>query len=238
MDVILPLHSDISKTALQDNLEAKFCIYGLFKNFKDLNRLFIVTNTEVEIDSVNSEGLIDKSRIIYVNKGDDCAQAKDAVIIDKIAAVISAYPDLSEDFLFISDDQLFIKPTYAYEIVPLMRKGITGSGIYRRRVQNTLNRFENPKLMEPHQPNIFNKTMFKKMISEIDYIKEFESVVIYTLYFNYVKEDVFTSCPIYYHVGVEDDKIIPDNCKILAFWNGAFKDTKYRNLIKEKLFSK
>ena len=230
MDVILPLNNNIKATALKDNSEAKLCICGLFKNFTDIDKLYIVTNSFLK-DLPDYEG-----RIVYVSCPDPF-MAKDANIIHKIKYTLENY-EVSDDFLFISDDQVFIRPVSVDEIKPMIRTYITGSPIYKRRVNNTLHRFRDPIMINPHQPMIFNKKLFLQMCAFSNYADRFDSVVIYPLYFNFLREvkklpveTVEETLPYkHYHTLVEPfSGEFPENCKILAYSSDMYLNESFRN---------
>ena len=237
MDVILPLNNNLAKTSLGNGYEAELCVIGVLKYFKGADRVFISSKVRIRIPDEY------KDRVFFVDC-DDPYPAKDANIINKIKTVLDAYPDISDEFLFISDDQIFIRETAPSEILPILKTTVSGTGLYQSRVYNTLNRFKNSVIINPHQPVIFNKKLFIDMCEYSNYDVEFTSVVIYILYYNYILSrgihvEFTNNLSIYrhYHSVIEPYKgdDFPEGSKIIAFSTMTFCNQNFRETLEKYL---
>lgn len=115
---------------------------------------------------------------------------KDANIIEKILAAVNL-PELSENFVFWSDDQLALNNFDAGNLPiscnPRQYKDFDSKKIWHRRMRNTFDYLlkNNIKLncnFDSHVPVTMQKTLFKKIMQDADYTQE-PGYCINTLYY-------------------------------------------------------
>lgn len=183
MDVVIPYRHNESKWA---GNELRYCLRALEKNFKDLGQVIIVGDSLPD--------WIKKDSIAwFVKVGDPLLRNKDGNIINKILYAINQLQEfLSQDFMFLSDDQLFWKETSIEDIdpyyLPLMPTVIRGR--YQWRMKNTMDilksRGKSWFNYESHLPVIYNCKKFVEVMSTFPYDVEGEGITINTAYFNSV----------------------------------------------------
>jgi len=184
IDVVLPL----SGQSIYNNLELRLALRSIAENLINIGMIYVVSD--------HAPDWLQNVRVISFP--DLFAHNKDANIIDKISKACQV-PELSERFLFWSDDQVLLKPVLANDIGPTAeptdaiqhfqqnsvgwRGRMHRTGIKLQRMsKNTIN-------FDAHVPQPMNKTLFKKMLRTVpDYIEDMPGRIngycINTLYFN------------------------------------------------------
>ena len=99
-DVVIPLGI---KSYENNNFEIKVAVASIKKYFKCLNRIIIVS----QIEPIKELG----DDVIWIFQDDIYTHDKDANIIEKVRKAIETIPDLTDDFMMWSDDQLITKDT-------------------------------------------------------------------------------------------------------------------------------
>lgn len=162
--------------------ELRYSIRSVVKNFKDLRNIVIVGTLPDWIQNVKHIPFPDEYKNSDIN------------IIRKLLAVCDD-PEVTENFVNISDDQLIIYPIGAgllkpYTINSDIRRIPTGTKYkndYAKRVLATLETLKKEGLptnmYEGHIPYILNKTTYKNILSKYDFTKG-HGLCGNTLYFN------------------------------------------------------
>jgi hypothetical protein len=142
-----------------------------------------------------------KKDVIHVPCDDPYTHCKDANIIHKLRFACENIPDLSNDFLMISDDQIVTKESSWEDMKPrIVRKysdWVEGKWQKNRKIDfwheclyNTLNLF--PKdiaaFWEPHIWSPINKYKFIEMCEKYNYQKDINCIT-QTLYYNFIGEN-------------------------------------------------
>jgi len=178
MDVIIPLGNGSN----WENKELRYCLRSLEKNFLDLGAIYIVGDKPSWARNVKH---INTPDLYFDNKG--------ATIINK---VISAciHEKVSDNFLFTSDDQCFLKPMHAKDVKPyytydLNKKKINyPNKFWKQCMKNTKWTLRKEKLpcfnYETHTPKVFNKELFVLAMQKYDWVNNLYPT--HSLYFNNV----------------------------------------------------
>lgn len=147
--------------------------------------------------------------VIHVPCDNPFTHIKDANLIYKVEYVIRNIPDLSEDFIFASDDQIVTKESKWEDFSPRTNKkkpykfdakywqsrlenksgdDKNGTYLWRKSMYETLSKFNDPQWFEPHIWSPMNKTKFLEMTEAYDY-KHDTGCIFQTLYYNFAKVD-------------------------------------------------
>jgi len=208
MDVVIP-HNDGSYWNCN---ELRYCLRSLDKNFRSLGEVFIVGHKPKWVKNVK-----------HIDMGDRYPNNKGACIINKI---LTACDDdrVSGNFLFISDDQCFLKSMSATSVKPYYTYDLATSRItYKNKfwrecmvgVKKTLRKAGLPCFnYETHTPKIINKSRFIDTMQLYDWAHILYPT--HTLYFNHT---------------VRTPKNMPANYRV--FFDKEFMDV---GLIKGKSF--
>lgn len=176
MDVVIP-HGTGS---YWDCNELRYCLRSIDKNFRSLGDIYVVGYKPGWLKNVKH---IDALDLYPDNKGASI-----------IAKVLKACNDkrVSGNFLFISDDQCFLKSMSATSIKPYYTYDLSSIriGYSNRRwrecmvnVKRTLRKSRMPCYnYETHAPKIFNKTRFIEVMKKYDW--QNIQYPTHTLYFN------------------------------------------------------
>ena len=218
-DCIMPLGNG----SLWDNLEARIAVASLRKFFPELGRIIIV-GEDPGIDGVE-----------VVRCEEPGAATKDGNIIGKVRRGILAKPDISPDFLLISDDMLITRESHWIDFEPRYVAVWPDDPIWvsermnrtwEQRLLKTLEIFgEGAKFFEPHIMSPIHAFHFRCLSQNIDYMHE-EGVIIKTLYYNYACVD---GKPVFDHALVrEPGQQVPD-VRHVSYSDRAFADANFRN---------
>lgn len=122
----------------------------------------------------------------------------DGNIINKVLTACSI-PEISEDFLFINDDHIFLKPIHVLDIPPFHKGDMSAfpesyfyNNAWRQRLAATRDILLKNNLsalhFDCHTPILFNKKLFPDVIRRFDYQKGF-GYTMKSLYGNLVYPD-------------------------------------------------
>jgi len=178
MDVVLPYTND---SHWQDN-ELRYCLRSLEKNFLNLGEVYIIGSKPTWVRNVT-----------HIRASDNYLDNKGGNIISKL--LLACFnPAISDDFLFVSDDQYLLVPMRAQDIQPYYVYDMTGLPLRKgnkfwmqclRNTRKTL-KVEGLTLYnyEPHVPMVINKKKFIQVMKKYDW----ENILYPTLslYFNNV----------------------------------------------------
>ncbi len=162
IDVVYP----IGDGSIWDNNELRYSIRSVEKNFLDLGRIWIVGRKPDWLTGV-----------CWIPMEDVHKHNKDANLIDKVLAACRA--GVTEQFVFCSDDQIFLKPIRFSEMRALHYGDLTGrdkwaSGSWWRRLRATrdvlLGRgLSTVKNFDSHCPTPYNREKFMALMPTFDY---------------------------------------------------------------------
>ena len=176
-----------------NNFEIKISITSMIKFCSDwIGTIYVV----------GENPKISNPMVKHIYVPDITRSNKDANIIYKILSAINKIPTLSENFLFCSDDILVTRkskwedfePRYVFEYNQNdeFRKQLyeqSKNNTWDKLLLQTLDRFigcrEHIYFYEPHIFAPINKTLFKKMCSEVDFKKQ-RDVIVMSLWFNWL----------------------------------------------------
>ncbi len=169
------------------NRELKYSLRSL-SNFKPLRNVYIVGQW------LNLDWL-DKNRVIHINAFDPMRANKDGNLVNKII-LASFEKNISQYFLNISDDQLFLKEVDSVEIeTPYIDNRLTAwkemqkLNRWQTRLHFTLNALKEKGLSydcyDSHIPVLINKDDYVKTLFQYNYM-ESGGLCGNTLYFNTV----------------------------------------------------
>lgn len=222
-DIVIPLGI---KSFGNLNFEIKIAIASIRKFCKFTNRIIIVS----QIEPIKSLG----EDIVWVYQDDIYDHDKDANIIEKIRAAIEKVPDLTDDFIFWSDDQFIVKDTNWSDTTPRYVKIYdettkpwflekASRRIWWKRLLKVFDRFPNngygQKFWEPHIPSPMNKYKFLEMCNKFDYKHE-HGITCQTLYYNFAKvEGVELFDSFHCQCGELDWK----DCRWVSYFNSSMR---------------
>ena len=247
-DCVLPwCHSGVASKMMEcgKRLEIEYVVKSLYTFCKSwLGRVFVV-------GSEPPESIRDK--VIHIPCDDPYHHAKDANIIHKIRYACEHIPDLSEDFVKISDDQIVTKETHIEDLKPRiirMYKDWTEAQWRESRRRDpwhdnlylTMRLFplDRAYFAEPHIWVPFNKHKYIEMCNKYNY-KTSRGCIDNTLYFNFINEPPVYNYDHLHLSRKQAAKIIPD-LKIediprhLSWTDNAFIDKRFRNILDKILF--
>ena len=231
-DIVIPLGV---KSYQQKNNEILIAVTSIRKFCSSwLNRIIIVT----QIDPIKELG----DDIIWLKHGDIYNHDKDANIIGKIRYTIENVPDLTEDFMMWSDDQFVTKetnwsdccvPRYMKVYSPETRAYFDDMAKKRtwwRRLRKCLDRFGyGAKLWNPHIPMPLNKNKFIEMCRKFPYRTD-DGITIYSLYFNFIKEEGKPNFDEFHCQGGETDW---KGGRWVGFFDSSMRNATWRNYVQE-----
>lgn len=222
-DCIMPL-GDGSR---YDNLEARIAVASLRKFFPELGRI-IVVGEDPAIDGVE-----------VVRCPELGAATKDGNIIGKVRKGILAKPDITPDFLLISDDILITRESHWEDFKPRyvavwpddpMWVSERMNRTWEKRLVKTLEIFgPGAKFFEPHIMSPVHAFSFLCLSQNIDYMHD-EGVIHRSLYYNYVCEE---GVPVFDHALVrEPGRDLPD-VRHVSYTDRAFEDARFRQQLQK-----
>jgi hypothetical protein len=169
------------------NNEIRFSLRAIEKNLKGVRKIWIIGEDPGFLKGVN-----------HISHPDEFTNNADGNIIRKVLRACQE-EDLTENFLFINDDHLVMKPVRA-ENIPAFHKGDMTTfdkaffevNFWRGRLFRTKNILVQKGYtaynFDCHVPIIFNKKIFPEVISQFDYEKNI-GYTMKSLYGNVVCKD-------------------------------------------------
>ena len=190
-----------------------------------------------------------KKDVIHIPCDNPYTHFKDANIIHKLRYACENIPDLSEDFLMISDDQIVTKESTWEDMTPrVVRKYSDWSDrkwqinrktdIWREALYQTLNLFPKDKsaFWEPHIWSPMNKVKFIEMCKEYDYEHNI-SCITQSLYYNYINQPIVKNFDHIYlsnnDLGIRNMRRLDLNnlSRHLSWTDKPFGENEFRNLL-------
>lgn len=190
-----------------------------------------------------------KKDVIYIPCDDPYTHFKDANIIHKLRYACENIPDLSEDFLMISDDQIVTKESTWEDMTPrIIRKYSDWSekkwqinrktDIWHEALYQTLNLFPKNKaaFWEPHIWSPMNKMKFIEMCKEYDYEHNIACITL-SLYYNYINQPIVKNFDhihlINNDTGIRNMRRLDLNnlTRHLSWTDKPFGENEFRNLL-------
>ena len=228
-DIVIPLGI---KSYQNQNLEIRIAVASIKKYCKFVNRIIIVT----QIKPIKDLG----DDIVWIYQDDIYTHDKDANIIEKTRKAIESVHDLTDDFLFWSDDQFVTKDTYWEDTVPryisiynVMTQGWfverALKRIWWKRLIKCFRRFPNAGygcvFFNPHIPSRLNKYKFIEMCNTYPYRTE-DGITIFQLYYNFIGEK---GVPNFDEFHCQKGELDWNNCRWVGYFNSSMKDERFRN---------
>lgn len=180
IDIVIPLSAE----SRFDNLELRMALRSIASCARRVGRVYVVCETLPEWCR----------RVVHLKHGDKHRSNKDANLFAKLLYACRR-PELSERFLFWSDDQLALREFDAAATLPVFnRRGpdaFTGTGRWHRRMRNTFaflgaNGIRPGHNWDSHVPQPIRKKRFLELVAPLDYITE-PGFCINTLYFGLMR---------------------------------------------------
>lgn len=247
-DVVIPwCHRGIASQMMTcgDRLEIEYVIASLYKYCQSwLGRIFIVGSEPPE--SI-------KDKVVHVPCDDPYTHCKDANIIHKILYAIENVPDLTEDFVKASDDQIVTKETFWEDLTPRIVRMYTDwteqQWMKNRRLDQwhdnlwlTLHLFDLNKayFAEPHIWAPFNKHKYVEMCNKYNWQKS-RACIDNTLYYNFIDYPPIAQFD-HLHLSRSQAKKMIDNwdeeniLRHLSWTDSAFADKRFRTILNKIIF--
>ncbi len=175
IDVVIPLGTG-SKWG---NNELRYALRSMGKYFLSLGKIYVVSETLPEW----------VTNVTFLEQGDLLPKNKDGNIINKILRACNE-AELSDNFLFWSDDQVLVKPLLGCELGPVANRGNIASysgSRWRDRMKRTAeilkSRGHSQHHFDSHVPQLLDKQKFQEVMQSYDYESDI-GFCINTLYFN------------------------------------------------------
>jgi hypothetical protein len=224
-----------------DHLEIEYVIASLKKYCSSwLGRIFIVgTEPPPQI----------KNDVIFVPCDNPYTHCKDANIIHKLRYACEHIPDLSNDFLMISDDQIVTKESSWSDMKPrIVRKYSDWSeslweknrkiSSWQESLYQTMKLFPKDKaaFWEPHIWSPMNKKKFIDMCNKYDYQHNIACIT-QSLYYNYINQPIIRNFD-HIHLlnngkGTQTAEILDFNNlkRHLSWTDKPYENERFRNLL-------
>ena len=228
-----------------DYLEMEYVIASLKKYCSSwVGRIFIVGSEPPERV---------KNDVIHVPCDNPYTHCKDANIIHKLRYACENIPDLSEDFLMISDDQIVTKESSWEDMKPRIVRRFNGwnsskwnkwanSGLpdmWQTQLYNTLKLFQKDKscFWEPHIWSPINKKKFLDMCNTYDYEHKTNCIIL-SLYYNFIEQEIVNGFD-HHYMGNSKDRVIKwlnmntveSVPRHLAWTDTAFEEKRFRDML-------
>jgi hypothetical protein len=169
------------------NNELRFSLRSIAKNLKGIRKVWIVGEKPEFVKNVN-----------HIPFPDELLNNADGNIIRKVLRVCQE-KTLTDNFLFVNDDHLIVKPVTAGDIPPYhkgnmesFKKEFFEANFWRGRLYRTKNILQQkgyPALhFDCHVPIVFNKNRFPEVINKFDFEKN-TGYTMKSLYGNVVHPD-------------------------------------------------
>lgn len=231
---------DSNEMTCGEHLEMEYVIASLKKYCSSwIGRIFIVGSEPPEQI---------KDSVIHIPCDNPYTHCKDANIIHKVRYACENIPDLSDDFLVISDDQIVTKESSWDDMKPRIvrrfRDWSTERWERNRKVDfwheclyNTLKLSPKDKscFWEPHIWSPINKQKFLEMCNKYDY-EHNTDCIIFSLYYNFIEQDIISG---FDHLHLENSKakkridtLTLDNVpRHLSWADIAFSEKRFRDIL-------
>ena len=231
---------DSNEMTCGEHLEMEYVIASLKKYCSSwIGRIFIVGSEPPEQI---------KDSVIHIPCDNPYTHCKDANIIHKVRYACENIPDLSDDFLMISDDQIVTKESSWDDMKPRIvrrfRDWSTERWERNRKVDfwheclyNTLNLFPKDKscFWEPHIWSPINKQKFLEMCNKYDY-EHNTDCIIFSLYYNFIEQDIISG---FDHLHLENSKAkkridtlsLDSVPRHLSWADIAFSEKRFRDIL-------
>ena len=231
---------DSQEMTCGDYLEMEYVIASLKKYCSSwVGRIFIVGSEPPERV---------KNDVIHVPCDNPYTHCKDANIIHKLRYACENIPDLSDDFLMISDDQIVTKESAWEDMKPRVTRMYSDweeskweknrkIDFWHECLYRTLNLFPKNKVAfwEPHIWSPINKYKFINMCKRYDYQNDIYCIT-QSLYYNFIGE---TPTKLFDHLylgmGKAKEKVkylVVDKLpRHLAWTDAAFGEKKFRDML-------
>lgn len=247
-DVVIPwCHNGIASKMMEcgNRLELEYVVASMYKFCSSwLGRIFVV-------GSEPPESLKDK--VIHVPCDDPYTHCKDANIIHKILFACENIPDLTEDFVKASDDQIVTCETSYEDLVPRIVRRYSDwteeqwnrnrrMDIWHDNLWLTLHLFDTSKcyFAEPHIWAPFNKHRYIEMCNKYNWRKS-RACIDNTLYYNFIDYPPIDQFDHLHLSRREAQKIIPtlrikDLPRHLSWTDSAFVEKRFRTILDQIIF--
>lgn len=227
-DIVIPLGI---KSYENKNFEIKVAVASIKKYCTFVNRIIIVS----QIEPIKELG----DDIIWIYQDDIYSHDKDANIIEKTRKAIESIPDLTDDFLFWSDDQFVTKETNWEDTIPryiTVYNRVTKSWFQKRaqkriwwkRLIKCFERFPNKGhgcvFFNPHIPSPLNKHKFLEMCKTYPYQTE-NGITIFQLYYNFIGEK---GVPNFDEYHCQDGETNWNGCRWVGYFNTSMKSEAFK----------
>ena len=231
---------DSNEMTCGEYLEMEYVIASLKKYCSSwIGRIFIVGSEPPEQI---------KDSVIHIPCDNPYTHCKDANIIHKVRYACENIPDLSDDFLMISDDQIVTKESSWDDMKPRIVRRFADWTTERwernRKVDfwheclyNTLNLFPKDKscFWEPHIWSPINKQKFLEMCNKYDY-EHNTDCIIFSLYYNFIEQDIISG---FDHLHLENSKAkkridtltLDSVPRHLSWADNAFSEKRFRDIL-------
>ena len=208
MDVVIP-HN---KGSYWKCNELRYCLRSIEKNFTDLDNIYIIGYKPWWVKNVK-----------HIKVGDYYPDNKGACIINKLISTCDR--KVSDNFLFVSDDQIFLKKISSKHINTYYLYNLNTSNLRignkfwmkcLRNTRDTLRRDFLPRYnyapytflpcynYEPHTPVKINKSLFKTIMSLYDW-----------------KNVLYPTLSLYFNSYITEHYKLPDNYRVFYDKEGA-----------------
>jgi hypothetical protein len=170
-----------------DFWELRMSLRSLHKNFKDLGRVYVVGHKPQWCQNV-----------IHIPHHDPYKSNKDANLIQKLVSACF-HPDLSQEFIWFSDDQFLVSPVNAQDVKPARYNDSmlkNNKSKWMKRAHGTVKILKSRGLpthiFECHCPYVIDKTLYPQSVLQYDYGVT-PGYLVNTLYFNTIKAEGHTN---------------------------------------------
>lgn len=231
---------DSQEMTCGEHLEMEYVIASLKKYCSSwVGRIFIVGSEPPERV---------KDDVIHIPCDNPYTHCKDANIIHKLRYACENIPDLSDDFLMISDDQVVTKESSWEDMKPRIVRMYSDwteekweinrkIDLWHECLYRTLNLFpkESVALWEPHIWSPINKYKFIEMCEKYNYQEDI-SCITQSLYYNFIGEST-TRLFDHLYLGMRKAKKEVARLKIselprhLAWTDAAFEEKRFRDML-------
>jgi hypothetical protein len=231
---------DSQEMTCGEHLEMEYVIASLKKYCSSwVGRIFIVGSEPPERV---------KDDVIHIPCDNPYTHCKDANIIHKLRYACENIPDLSDDFLMISDDQIVTKESFWEDMKPRVVRMYSDwteekwrknrkVDFWHECLYKTLNLFPKDKVAfwEPHIWSPINKYKFIEMCKKYNYKKDI-CCISQSLYYNFIGENI-TKLFDHLYLGMKNAKreiarmTIDELPRHLAWTDAAFEEKRFRDIL-------
>ena len=176
IDIVIPLSSG----SKHDNFELRMALRSIARHVKNCGQIRVITDSP--------PAWLDNCQVLSCP--DKYLHNKDANIIRKLLTAANE-TDLSDQFLFWSDDQVALRSFNASSLPPIFNRrsaeAFHPDRIWHRRMLHTFEYLQKHDLplncnWESHTPQRIDKALFQQLLKNVDYITE-PGLAVNTIYF-------------------------------------------------------